>query len=68
MLRVGHMGRDVVHAYEVRGVLWGGIIDFRVDVGGKAIAVTVEIEFFAFFDYPLNLGILQHLSDGLTDA
>jgi hypothetical protein len=53
----GNVGRDVVHAEQVRGVPRGGVVVFRYDVGCKDTAAAWGYEFFAFFDESPGLGV-----------
>jgi hypothetical protein len=59
----GDVGRDVVHANQVRGAVpRGGVVVFRYDVGREDIAAAWGSYFFAFFDESPDLGVSQELS------
>jgi hypothetical protein len=58
----GDVGRDVVHAEQVRGVPRGGVVVFRYDVGREDIAAGWGSYFFAFFDESPDIGVSQELS------
>ncbi|KAJ7501490.1 hypothetical protein B0H11DRAFT_1991901 [Mycena galericulata] len=55
MLRGGDTRRDVVHAYHVHTVPGDGVVVFGHDLSRKARTIAMQSEFFAFFDYLLNL-------------